>query len=88
MTRARQQAGWRMANIKELASLVDLGVSDIGSARIDSTAFPGASAWYQWSSTPMPGYAGGWGVAFLDGRLQPLIRNNSVYELRLVRSAQ
>jgi hypothetical protein len=70
---ARQQVGWRMPNVKELASLVDLAAD--GSTRLDLTTFPGAdSGWAVWSSTPYQGLVvgslpGAWGVNFGDGRV-------------------
>ncbi|MFP8777863.1 DUF1566 domain-containing protein [Hydrogenophaga sp. RWCD_12] len=50
LDQARQRAGWRMPNAKELASLVDRTVTT--GARVDPVVFPGAVQKYLWASTP------------------------------------
>lgn len=47
---AQSQAGWRLPNVKELASLVDWGCNE---PTIDSAAFPGTPRTGFWTSTPM-----------------------------------
>jgi len=84
LAHARQQNGWRIPNVKELASLTDLGVNS--GARINHAAFPGASAGYQWTSTPPSGWGGGaQGVYFAEGRVLPIGRTINFVELRLLR---
>ena len=49
-------SGWRLPNVKELASLADKGCRD---PAIDSTAFPNTpSSWY-WASSPNVGNSDG-----------------------------
>lgn len=49
LARARSQSGWRMPNIKELASLLD----HAGGREIDAQAFPGPQGTAQWSASPL-----------------------------------
>ena len=64
LAHARSQSGWRLPNIKELASLIDLSVSS--GPRIHPTAFPGATAFDLWSSSPyVSGLSNGVGFAYL-----------------------
>ena len=46
---AKQQSGWRLPNVKELASLADKGCIN---PAIDSSAFPNTSSTLYWTSTP------------------------------------
>jgi len=59
---------WRLPNIKELLSLVDLGFSDPAIA--DTSPFTNVVSFYYWSSSssidPVPGYER-WFVLFLNG---------------------
>lgn len=79
-----QGAGsWRLPNVKELSSLVDVTVSS--GSTIDLVAFPGTPANYFWSSTvyqPSPSLA--WVVGFNGGYV---ISNSvsSTYYARCVR---
>jgi hypothetical protein len=58
--------GWRLPSVKELETLVDFTVGS--GARIDAT-FPGTSASYFWSSSPLAGSAtSAWEVSFGNGR--------------------
>lgn len=68
LARATAQAGtsgWRLPNVKELASIADKART---APAIDTTAFPATPSHWYWSSTP---YAGGasnaWLVSFYDG---------------------
>ena len=80
--------GWRLPNVKELASLADKGCQ---SPAIDSAAFPGTPSIYYWSSSP---YVGGsysaWSVNFnygyvgFSGRFNLPFKNH----VRLVRASQ
>jgi hypothetical protein len=81
--------GWRLPNVKELASLADRGCS--GPA-IDSTAFPNTpwNGWY-WSSSPYVGVSGdAWGVDFGMGDVHTNHFGDRYSEghVRLVRSSQ
>lgn len=80
---ARKQAGWRIPNVRELDSLVDLGRA---SPAIDIVAFPATPASWHWSSTPFAAAAGGaWGVNFTSGSKDGSYRYSFGYVLRLVR---
>ena len=88
MVHARQQAGWRLPNIKELSSLTDLSVSAAGVARVDGVAFPGAAVTYLWSSSPEVGNAYFAEVVyFVSGGVNENSRGNSS-PVRLVRASQ
>ncbi len=78
--------GWRLPNVKELASLADKGCQ---SPAIDSTAFPGTPFNnYYWSSSPYVGNGyDAWGVDFGDGYVN-IINRNSNLRVRLVRASQ
>lgn len=85
---AQTQTGWRLPNVKELASIVDRSKSD---PAIDARVFPGtASNWY-WTSSPVVGNSGfAWGVDFGNGNgngsgsVHYSPRNGN-YHVRLVR---
>lgn len=75
--------GWRLPNVKELASLADKGCQ--GPA-IDSMAFPGTSSNRYWSSSPYVGSINNaWGVYFIAGFLAYYDRNYDL-PVRLVRT--
>ena len=84
---ARNQSGWRLPNVKDLASLVDLSVN--GSAmRVDPVAFPGAAADFTWSSSPFVGDSrGAWVVGFGNGDVDFSVRYGTL-RVRLVRASQ
>jgi hypothetical protein len=50
LAHAKEQRGWRMPNVKELASLTDLGIAT--GTRMDPVAFPGAAPANFWATTP------------------------------------
>ncbi|MFZ2988449.1 MAG: DUF1566 domain-containing protein [Ideonella sp.] len=76
---------WRLPNAKELASLVKH--SQVNPA-IDTTAFPGATSDWFWSSTPYPGdTAFAWFVYFGYGNVGPDYRKSKL-PARLVRDSQ
>jgi Protein of unknown function (DUF1566)/Bacterial Ig-like domain len=77
--------GWRLPNVKELASLVNKSL--IGPA-IDTTAFPATPSSYLWSASPYPfasNYA--WSVNFGFGNTGGALRTSS-FHVRLVRAGQ
>jgi hypothetical protein len=82
---ADSPTGWRLPNVKELASLADKGCQ---SPAIDSTAFPSTpSSWY-WSSSPYVGYsASAWFVRFFNGDVNSYGRGYGS-RVRLVRASQ
>ncbi len=82
LAHARTQAGWRLPNVKELASIVDGGRS---APSIDLVTFPATAGYWYWSSSPCVGYAGNaWFVNFYDGVVYYDYRNNLLH-VRLVR---
>jgi hypothetical protein len=86
LAQARDQSGWRLPNVKELASLTDLGVSS--GARIDQAAFPGAVASTLAASTPSVSGTEFYGVSFFDGFVGSFIRSTgNLAEVRLVRAS-
>ena len=76
MRLAQSTPGWRLPNVKELASLVDRRCQ---SPSIDTVAFPGFAGnehWNYWSSTlDLSNTDRAWIVVFLEGRLQTDGRN-------------
>lgn len=77
--RASAQSGWRLPNVKELASIVDDAVYDNSSstaqvAMIDRTAFPNTPRTNHWASTPQVGFpAIAWLVSFYNGLVSDYI---------------
>ena len=83
---AKAATGWRLPNVKELASLADKGCQ---SPSIDSAAFPNTSSSWYWTSSPSVGDASyAWVVNFHDGNnVFGSVRGDSS-EVRLVRASQ
>ncbi|MFP8779683.1 DUF1566 domain-containing protein [Hydrogenophaga sp. RWCD_12] len=85
LAHATTQPGWRVPNVKETESLMELSRSS--GARINATAFPGALAFYMWTSTPY--VAGGdmaYAAAFNLGLVLVMDRVPNSLNLRLVRN--
>jgi hypothetical protein len=83
LAHAMTQTGWRLPNVKELASLVE--TSSVRPA-INSVAFPGTPSTAYWSSTPdvqQPSSA--WSIEFGMGAVAPLGRSTFGVLARLVR---
>ena len=72
--------GWRVPNVKELASLVAV---ECNNPSINETAFPNASTDAQWSSSPDVNDAeSAWAVSFSSGLAQTTKKNtNTSYRL-------
>jgi Protein of unknown function (DUF1566) len=98
--RAKTQEGWRLPNVKELASIVDDAVYDNGGstvrvAMIDPAAFPNTPRTDHWASTPQVGFpALAWLVSFYNGLVSDYIftqdRNilsSATVHVRLVKSS-
>lgn len=84
LAHARNQSGWRLPNVKELVSLIDLSVSS--GARIHPTAFPGAIKADVWTSSPYVGNARcAWTVRFDGGYVTS---GCLIQHFRLVRASQ
>jgi Protein of unknown function (DUF1566) len=82
LTQAKNQAGWRLPNVKELSSLVSL---DRVGPSIDITAFPNTVSSTYWTSSPYAGSASNaWGVSFSYGYVGSNSRTYGYY-VRLVR---
>ncbi len=76
---------WRVPNVKELRSLVNLAKT---SPAIDTAAFPNTPSDWFWTSTPYAGDADyAWIVVFYSGSVSNSNRYNG-YAVRLVRAAQ
>jgi Protein of unknown function (DUF1566) len=82
LTQAKNQAGWRLPNVKELSSLVSL---DRITPSIDIAAFPNTASNLYWTSSPYAGNASGaWVVYFGYGDVSSDGRTYVNY-VRLVR---
>lgn len=85
MAHAQGQSGWRMPNVKELASLADIGCAN---PAIDSVAFPN-TPFSGWSSSPYAGSSNvAWFVGFGDGGVGYFGGRGSNVAVRLVRVSQ
>lgn len=85
LAHAQAQSGWRLPNVKELASLADKGCAN---PAIDSTAFPSTPSGWYWSSSPTVGTSSrAWNVDFGNGNVNDNDRVNP-YAVRLVRANQ
>lgn len=84
---AQGQVGWRLPNVKELASLADRGCYSLA---IDTVAFPGTPPYAYWSSTPNTGESYyPWYVHFGDGGVfTESAGRYSSFRVRLVRVGQ
>ena len=82
---AKTQTGWKLPNIKELASIVDRTRSN---PAIDTTAFPATPAGYTWSASPYAGDGSlAWSVHFYHGYVYGSSHNYALF-VRLVRAGQ
>ncbi len=76
---------WRLPNIKELSSILEMGCYQ---PAVNLTLFPGDPGSYVWSGSPYAGDAyGAWGVYFYGGDVDDFGRGD-YYAVRLVRSGQ
>lgn len=76
---------WRLPNIKELSSIVDLSRYN---PAVDNTAFPNTNAVY-WSSTTYAGFPDvAWGVLFSNGGFLLYGKSDSYEYVRCVRGGQ
>ncbi|MCB2017095.1 MAG: DUF1566 domain-containing protein [Hydrogenophaga sp.] len=77
--------GWRLPNVKELASLADPWC---GAATIDTAAFPGTTATRYWSASPVvDDPAQVWTVDFSSAHVSPVGRSgSSTSQVRWVRT--
>ncbi len=83
---ADSATGWRLPNVKELASLADKGCQN---PAIDSTAFPGRPSNWYWSSSPYVGSSSyAWNVDFGYGSVYGYDRSDGYLRVRLVRASQ
>jgi len=83
---AASQTGWRLPNIKELASIVELKCVD---PAINLAVFPNTPSSGVWSGSPYAGYSGSaWHVFFYNGNEDYYDRSHGYYHVRLVRDGQ
>ena len=81
---AASQTGWRLPNVKELASLTDKGCT---SPALDSKAFPATPPQWYWSSSPnLTSTDTAWYVYFVYGGVGNEYRSVAL-AVRLVRSS-
>ena len=72
---------WRLPNIKELASIVEVSCED---PSLNLTFFPNSRADYFWSSSPASGTSA-WRIRFAVGGSVYSAGKNYTYQIRLVR---
>lgn len=83
---AQSRNGWRLSNVKELASLADKGCQN---PAIDNVAFPNTPSKWYWSSSPyVENAAVTWMVLFYDGYVFGNNRGSAYGAVRLVRVSQ
>lgn len=76
LAHAKTQTGWRLPNVKELESIVDMSRMK---PAIDPTAFPATSSGWYWSSSPMVGDSrNAWVVGFDYGKVFGGARNGVI----------
>jgi Protein of unknown function (DUF1566) len=83
LSHANSQAGWRLPNIQELSSLIDINRQN---PAVDTVAFPVTPVGEFWSSTPRRNNTA-FGVLFDFGEVWSLARSATGY-VRLVRAGQ
>ncbi len=82
LAHAQTQTGWRLPNVKELASWADKSRSN---PAIDTTAFPATPSYAYWTSSPLVGDSDfAWVVGFDSGSVHDGNRYDD-YHVRLVR---
>jgi Protein of unknown function (DUF1566) len=82
LTHAKSQSGWRLPNVKELASLMDLSCVN---PAIDSVAFPATPAGNFWTATMSTWGNNAWSVGFYSGGSNVPVYANNYFYVRLVR---
>lgn len=79
---------WRMPKIKELESIVDLGLGPSNSVRIDSTYFSATTTSPVWAGSPVAtSVSHAWCVNFFNG-FSLFCGHNDGFSVRLVRGGQ
>ncbi|PIQ50688.1 MAG: hypothetical protein COW02_18920 [Comamonadaceae bacterium CG12_big_fil_rev_8_21_14_0_65_59_15] len=80
------QSDWRVPNIRELQTIVDLSVYN---PAIDLVAFPATPSSNYWSSLPLTYYSyNAWGIGFYFGNGTIYSRSGGLLAVRLVRAGQ
>ncbi len=85
---AQKRTGWRLPNVKELTSLVDLSLG-MG-PRLQATVFPGSTINDFWASTPSLGFTNqeAWTVSFYTGIVYGDLRGpDARSSVRLIRTS-
>lgn len=85
LAHARDQSGWRLPNVKELASISNLGVAS--GSTITASVFPGGISAFVWSTTPEVGVASfRWGMDFATGETNNA-GSGATHGVRLIRGS-